>query len=234
MKKTSSLTLFILLSPVLGLCAAMTINKILDRVEKAQTGTKAFSADYEETISMRASLQSQKLTGHVLLERPSNLYLTIKEPVSQTVVSDGKTGWLYMPEQDQVVKQDLSASPYFKQFEFILGNEAKVLKENYLITKIKDESLDGMAAHVIKLAPKSKGRYYFEVKLWFAEPDWLPMKTQAYLTNGSSITMRLKNIKLNPAIKPGQFTFKPPPGTDIIDGDQLLKDMGMPVKEKGK
>jgi outer membrane lipoprotein carrier protein len=218
----------LLLFPAVGLRAGLSVDEVLANMEKGQAGLKAISAELQERLTLRGSLQSQDIRGHVILEKPNKIHVQFDKPTPQLFVCDGSVVWLYTPALNQVLRQKTAGSDLLKQFELQLGQEIKNLKEQFTITKLREETLDGKTAHVLKLVPRSarkNSRNYYEARIWVAEPSWFPVKSAGYMANGSQLTLKLSRIVVNPAIPAGQFTFKPPSGVEVIDVSQLLGSM---------
>ena len=216
----------------------MSSDEVLDKLERAQSLVKSLSAQLEETIVMKGSLQGQAMTGRLIWSQPNNIHLQFEKPTAQTIVCDGKLLWVYTPALNQVLRQDMQSSDLLKQFQFQLGQEVKQMRERFTVTLQGQERLEGAVCHILKMVPKQKKGFsrkgYYEVKLWVSEASWIPVKSMATMGVGSQLVLRLKGLKVNPAVAPGLFNFKPPSWTEVMDGMMLLApgsmDGGKPVK----
>ncbi len=198
----------------------LTTEEILGHLSK--TEAMSLSAELSETIKLRQSLQEEKIVGSIIIERPNKIFINFRKPSAQTFVSDGKVAWLYTPELNQVIRQNIDSSEVLKQFAFQLGQEVSQLQERYQISVLGEErSADGNS-YILKLVPKKKNsKTYHEVKLWVNESGWMPTQTLIYTASGSMFSIKLDRVKLNPSINAGQFNFKVPSGVEVIDGALL-------------
>jgi len=219
----TAVALLLMCRPASGLWA-LTPNEILDKLDQAQQKTKTLSGEMEENVAVRGTLQSQSLSGRLIWENPNKIFLQFDKPTPETFVCDGKTLWIYLPALNQAMRQDMNSSELLKQFQFQLGAEVRDMRERFAITPAGEETLDGSLCHILKLVPRRsvKSKSYFEVKLWISEALWLPVKSMAYTINGTVVSMRLKKLKTNPAVKEELFTFHPPAGVEVIDGFLMM------------
>jgi outer membrane lipoprotein carrier protein len=89
-----------------GLAAAAgddaTLSKILDGLENRYAGP-GFSAKFFQESMLKAMQISDTAEGKLTVKRPGKMRWEYTIPDVQTVVSDGRTMWIYRPADNQVM-----------------------------------------------------------------------------------------------------------------------------------
>lgn len=93
------------------------------------------------------------------------------------------------------------------------------LKRAHSVKLLPDEQVNGAAAYVIEATPKkpdpqgpSRFKYYFD------KDKGLLIKMVGFNPSGQeAMNMTVSDVKVNPKLDPARFTYKPEPGTNVID-----------------
>lgn len=186
------------------------------------TGVKSFTANFEQTTKVTAGASrapqkkglsaqhmNQTFTGEMKVERPGKFYWQTSSPAKQTIVTTGKTVWIYDPDLQQAVRQSLDVQVANTPALLLSGNVDQIMRA-YRVTQ-PDQSKT-----YYTLYPKNTEGAFQSLTISFgANKSPALMILQDSL--GQTTTVRFKNVKLNAAIPASVFNFSPPKGTDIID-----------------
>lgn len=102
----------------------------------------------------------------------------------------------------------------------------KLMEENFAITLMPDETVDGKSAWVFELKPKNPAQAAVMGRTlsYFDKDSGISVKSVSYDPNGKPInTSVTKDIKINSNISPDRFVFKAPPGVEVVDTTKMPK-----------
>ncbi|EPF79908.1 outer membrane lipoprotein chaperone LolA [Acinetobacter rudis] len=186
------------------------------------TGVKSFTANFEQSTKVTAGASrtpqkkglsaqhmNQTFKGEMKVERPGKFYWQTFSPAKQTIVTTGKTVWIYDPDLQQAVRQSLDAQVANTPALLLSGNVDQIMRA-YRVTQ------PDQTKTYYTLYPKNTEGAFQNLTISFGEN-----KTPALMilqdSLGQTTTVRFNNVKLNATIPASVFNFTPPKGTDIID-----------------
>jgi outer membrane lipoprotein carrier protein len=148
------------------------------------------------------------------------------EPTPQELVSDGKSLWVYLPENNQVIQSDLgmvSKSGESNPMTFLtgLGNLSRDFQVSFAVP-----DRDSSGNYVLDLRPRHTtallNRMVIVVDQKALEPAarialiFPILSTTVYDSSNNSTTIKFSNLRVNPGISPGTFRFTPPTGVEVV------------------
>jgi len=134
-----------------------------------------------------------------------------QEGENYTIVSNGKTMWIYDKNKNEVIKINMPKKrPKFDYGEFIKD----LLKDNK-VKLLGTGKVTGRECYVIEAIPRNK-TYYIEQKLWIDKEYWYPLKIEINYGEFNS-TIEYRHVKFNTGIPDSFFEFKPPAGARVIE-----------------
>lgn len=157
-------------------------------------------------ISQAQGQASQQVSGTLAIQKPDRFRWQISQPNPQLFVADGKNLWNYEEDLEQVtvspISQQISNAP-------LLLLSGEVTRLNTLFT------IQAMDAYHYQLTPKQPDSLLQSIVIGFDSQGKLQSLT---LTNnmGQITQIQFSNVKLNPDLSPGLFTFVPPAGVDVL------------------
>ncbi len=184
------------------------------------SGIKSLSADFEQTTKvsdgskpaqkkgLSAQHMNQTFKGVMKVARPGKFYWETTTPAKQTIVTTGKTVWIYDPDLQQAVRQQLDEQVANTPALLLSGNADQIM-QSYRITQ------PDAAKTYYTLYPKRDGAFQSLTISFGVNKAPSLMILQDSL--GQTTTVRFNNVKVNSAIAAATFNFTPPKGTDIID-----------------
>ncbi len=192
---------------------------LTDRLNAHYQKVDSLRADYEQVTESQALGGPQKITfrdvstGVLQFMTPNQIRLDQETPRKEILLSDGKTGWWYIPDENKAYKYMQAQSGALNAISEIFSGKGK-LTDSFKINvlrKNRDEVL-------LRLSPLAVGNDFEYLDAGFV-PDTLVLKslTIAYLTaqnTGFTFTNVQEGAKVDKAV----FRFSPPQGTQIQEG----------------
>lgn len=188
---------------------AQSADQVFKRLRAKYDGVQSVKAEFTQTLTSSYSKESSSSSGTVYLQ--GNKYRV--EAAGQTLVTDGKVTWVYLPSDKQVLINDYQKD----ETTFSLNDFLFAHRDRYNVVKSTTTRLDGQKHHVLTLKPKQKDAFYTEVVLSMRDKDNVVTRLQVQDLNGTKMFFTLKNIQLNPKLNSTVFTFQPPKNVEIVD-----------------
>lgn len=186
---------------------------LLNKVSKTYEGYKTLQADFTITIQQPQQTTGYSESGTIFMEAKSGRYHI--STGSQDLISDGKTQWTVLKEEQevQVTAVDNSSDAITPVNIFSFYNEG------YKYVSAPDERTGNTPLHVVELSPEDTGAPYFKIKLRINKSSSLIQDATIFDKGGTRFTYTIKNTKANPQIAADRFTFSQSnyPGMEIVD-----------------
>lgn len=181
--------------------------KALARVEGYLRALSSVRAQFTQDLVAADGKVVEHSEGVMSLARPGRFRWDYARPAN-LMVSDGQTLWLYDPELEQVtvrrVADTLAGTP-----AMLLSGQGTV-RDGYTVRD--GGEAEGLAWVV--LVPREASSDYSELRLGFAGSDLRRMDFTSKLRQTTRVVFR--SVERNPSLDPSLFTFKPPPGVDVV------------------
>jgi len=185
-----------------------TAQQVVDGVKARFDETGVFSARFDQTIdnSFDESGQPTVLSGTIIAGR-SGYRVEMRD---QTVVTDEKTTWVYLIEDQQVIINDyLADEGSFSPSQFIGENAEKFTAE------FAGES--DPARFVVRLSPASPESYISTATLWVRKSDYVVTRIDVVDVNGATIRFEMSDVDFHPQVDEDTFRFRIAEGIEVID-----------------
>jgi len=174
----------------------------------------SFSASFVQLTQDGLGNTLQKVTGHMLVEKPGKLRWETEGIYEQLVISDGDSLWIYDADLEQVSIKDmdnrLSETP-----ALLLGGDVSAIDDDFIITQAPSDNLI-----LFILQPKDSTQLFDSLELSFNKLHQQQPLSQMIIrdASGQVTVISFDNVINNPKFKKDVFTFDAPKGIDVIDG----------------
>lgn len=186
---------------------------------KQLSAIQSISANFEQTSTVstprprlsnqpRPQHMNQTFRGIMKVARPGQFYWQTTSPSRQTIVTAGKTVWIYDPDLQQVVKQSLDDQVANTPALLLSGNTQQIMQAYEISQPDANKTY-------YRLKPKNKEGAFEQLYLSFAGKK--PTQMILVDTMGQTTTIKFNQVSLNPRLPASTFKFVPPQGTDIIE-----------------
>jgi outer membrane lipoprotein carrier protein len=194
-------------APAKKITAEAITKKMQQRIDKVE----GLSAEFSISTYMAALNQHRESSGQLyILRKKSKLRL---EQADQTIVSDGKSVWTYIPVNQQIIVMPAEASKAGirpDEFLFFYTNQ-------YTHTLIGDEMIDGVVHYKLHLKANTVLADFPELRIWVDGREWLTRRVLYADDMGSETVVQFTHIRLNPDMPSGTFTMSAPEGVEVVD-----------------
>ena len=152
----------------------------------------------------------ERARGTVLIDRPGRFRFDYTDP-PQLIVGDGARVWIYDPELAQVTVRDVDAA--LGSTPAVLLTSGRPVAEGFRV-----EELDaGGNVDAFALEPKAEDASFTRIRLAFAGGELRRMELDDQF--GQTTLLTFHDIRRQPDLPADAFTFTPPAGVDVIDGN---------------
>jgi outer membrane lipoprotein carrier protein len=192
--------------------------------EDAKTLAAAVDAHYNRLRSLeteftevyRGSGIERTESGTLWLKKPGKMRWEYRSPREKLFVSDGRDAWFYVPE-DRLARKTAA-----KKLEDIRSPLAFLLGKSKLEKELRGLSLaPDVAASagnvVLRGVPHGLGDEVSEILVEIT-PDHRIARVVIQGVDGAATEYRFGEMKENVAVGDGRFEFKPPAGTETVEG----------------
>ena len=169
----------------------------------------SMSADFRQRVSEDGELV-EELAGKLSLRRPGRFRWVSEPPNAQVIVSDGRTLWRYDAELEQVVVSEIDERAAAASALALLSGRLDAIEARYAVRRLADA---GDRAR-FRLRPRRDRSGFESITLEFFKG--VPVAASMRGGLGQEVDVRLNRIRRNPDIPLAEFTFRPPPGVDVL------------------
>jgi outer membrane lipoprotein carrier protein len=175
------------------------------------------SLETEFTEVYRGSGMERTETGTLWLKKPGKMRWEYRSPREKLFVSDGKDAWFYVPADRQARKtQAKKLEDIRSPLAFLLG-KTKLEKELQGLSLAPDIAPLAPENVVLRGVPQALSDRVSEVLVEIT-PDHRIARIVIQEVDGAVTEYRFGEMKEDVAIADGRFDFKPPAGTETVDG----------------
>ncbi len=192
----------------------LPLDSIMDRITK-RYNNMCFSAEFIQESTLKALDIADSATGRIMVKYPGRMRWEYKKPDKQIIITDGKSLWIYRPEDNQVLT---GSAPVF----FGEGKGAGFLSNMTVLSKkfnisIKNTTPGGLIT--LKLIPVKKAFDISEIYLLLSNKTFVVTEIVTCNTYGDTTRITLKNIYFTKDMDDSEFAFTLPADADILQLD---------------
>ncbi|MBK9258267.1 MAG: outer membrane lipoprotein carrier protein LolA [Polyangiaceae bacterium] len=177
---------------------------------------KTFSAKFKQEHTQKVAGVTKKSSGVFFFERPNKMSFRYDAPSTNRIVSDGTTLKVYIGDDKQMFVQPVDKTEYPGAFAFLMG---KGLAPSFNFGFNDKAKFDG--GPVLLGKPRQPTPHYDSV-LFYVDKTLLEKKDPGVIrrillidAQGNRNRFDLEGATQPEKIDPAEFTFTPPPGTNI-------------------
>lgn len=188
---------------------------IYEGIEKRYSGA-GFSARFEQMSTLKAMEITDTAEGTIVVKRPGKMRWVYEAPEKQEIVSDGDRLWIYRPQDNQVM---VGKAPNFfgdgRGAGFL--SDLTSLREQFDIFREADTT-EGQ--YHLKLMPHRQNQDITTIHLIIDKETYHVAEVITYNIYEDETRIKLIDIFFSDDIEDQQFSFKIPPGVDVVAIDE--------------
>jgi outer membrane lipoprotein carrier protein len=197
--------------------ADIEIGRIAAQVDTHYDRLHTLQADFTETYTGPGARRSE--SGTLWLKRPGRMRWEYRQPREKLFLSDGKTAWFYVPGEKQARKISVKKLEDLRSpLAYLLGH-TKLQKEFTGLSLAPDVNPEQPGDVVLRGVPRRIGN--IDQVLLEVAPGGRFVRILVTQDDGSTTDFHLANQQENVPIPDQRFRFLPPPGVEIVEGDQF-------------
>ncbi|HYM77923.1 MAG TPA: outer membrane lipoprotein chaperone LolA [Candidatus Dormibacteraeota bacterium] len=175
------------------------------------------SLEAEFTEVYRGSGMERTESGTLWLKKPGKMRWEYRSPREKLFVSDGKDAWFYVPEDRQARKESAKKLEDVRSpLAFLLG-KTKLEKELHGLSLAPDIAPLAAGDTVLRGVPTALADRVSEIVLEVT-PENRIVRIVIQDVDGAATEYQFTAQKEDVAIGDAQFGFKPPAGTEVVEG----------------
>jgi outer membrane lipoprotein carrier protein len=176
------------------------------------------SLEAQFTELYQGSGMTRTESGTLWLKKPGKMRWEYRSPREKLFVSDGKDAWFYVPDDRQARKSPAKKLEDARSpLAFLLG-KARLEKELRGLSLAPDVAPLQTGDVVLRGVPSALADQWSEVALEITPQNQI-VRIVLQCVDGSSTEYRFTDQKENGATDNSRFTFKPPAGTEVVEGE---------------
>jgi outer membrane lipoprotein carrier protein len=194
---------------------AVDVKSLAAAVDTHYNHLRSLEAEFTEVY--RGSGMERTETGTLWLKKPGKMRWEYRSPREKLFVSNGKDAWFYVPADRQARKTAAKKLEDVRSpLAFLLG-KTKLEKELQGLSVAPDVEPLRAGNVVLRGVPQALADRVSEILLEVT-PDRQIARIVIQEVDGAATEYRFGEMKEDVAIGDGRFEFKPPVGTETVEG----------------
>lgn len=187
-----------------------TVSELVAAVEGVYSTATSVRADFTQVVRNRSMGTEDRQKGRLTLERPRKVRVELGIPVVSSIVSDGRTLWVYSAASRSVVETpELGGGGSMGA----LLDDLSHLDELFVVTVLEEKPQK--PGHTVRLVPKQAGQYKaIEVRVSKQKYVLQDLILVDQLDNQTELNFT--NVKMNQDVPDGEFVFVAPQGVQVV------------------
>ena len=204
------------MSLLAGPARAADVKAVASAVDAHYNHLRTLRAEFTEIF--RGSGMERTESGTLWLKKPGKMRWEYRSPKEKLFVSDGKDAWFYVPEDRQARKQSAKKLEDIRSpLAFLLG-KTKLAKELTGLSLAPDIAPVQAGDVMIRGVPQGFADLVSEIVLEITPQNRLS-RILMQGVDGATTEYRFTDQKEDTEVTDSGFSFRPPMGTEIVDGD---------------
>lgn len=191
----------------------LSADEIAGRVQGFYDHTKTFKAGFKQRYTMPAYNRTKDSTGSVIFQKPGKMSWRYANNGNR-VVSDGKIIKIYERENKQMYEQPMDKTPYPAVLSFLTGGGD--LRKSFKLRKLDARQMGFEGGYVLLGEPKEASPAYQKIFLYVDGGTYQVRRVILLDAQRNRNRFDFINPEVNVKTSAQEFSFVPPPGTQII------------------
>jgi outer membrane lipoprotein carrier protein len=193
----------------------LTRDELVARIQQRYERTTHLHARFRQETRLHGFDQVQMGEGEVWILKPGMMRWDYAKPERQTIIANGDTLWIYLPEDRQAIRDHVHHSLGTRTPALFLAGGARLTE---LFTAAgpptQDPSEEGLVR--LELLPKEGTLPYTHVQLGVDPSSYLVKLVRLVDALGNITTMWFADIDSEGPVDSSLFQFQVPPGVEVI------------------
>lgn len=193
--------------------AGADLSAAVARLQARYAGVESVSADFEQIYRGPGVLQRE--AGVFYMKKPGLMRWEYRKPAVKLFVADGRTSYLYTPEERQVLVSPLSDEEWRSTpLQFLLGRGR--IPESFAVSWETELEPAAGGTVLLRLVPRSPEPSYAYVVLECDQASYELRRVVIREATGHTSEFLLANLRTNVRIDSRMFRFQIPSGVEVV------------------
>jgi outer membrane lipoprotein carrier protein len=188
---------------------------VVQRVQSRYERTTRLQARFRQETRVPGFDQVQTGEGQVWILKPGMMRWDYTKPERQTIIANGETLWIYLPEDRQVIRDHINHSLGTRTPALFLAGQAR-LTDLFVVKGMAPQGPGEDGLLQLELSPKGEGLPYTRVFLGIDPSSYLVKLVRVIDAAGNMTAMWFSDIDTEAAVAPSLFQFHVPPGVEVM------------------
>lgn len=200
--------------------STLTVEEVIDRLQTSYERVEDFKAQFVQESTNRSLGRTLTASGEVAMKKPGKVRWEYRSPEPRLIVSDGRTLWIYSPEDRQVFVQGAAEVLSGISLNLLagLGN----LRRDFRIRAIAHAGTEASKIYLLELTPKKPEAALERLILEVDQETFLVEKAVFFDAYANTTTIAFQNLSINTGLPDSRFAFVPPPGVEVIEAPKPM------------
>jgi outer membrane lipoprotein carrier protein len=194
---------------------ALGPDAVVARVQSRYERTTRLQARFRQETRVPGFDQVQTGEGQVSILKPGMMRWDYTKPERQTIIANGDTLWIYLPEDRQVIRDHINHSLGTRTPALFLAGQAR-LTELFTVVGMSIQGPGEGGLLQLELTPKGETLPYTQVYLGIDPSSYLVKLVRVIDAVGNMTAMWFSDIDTEAAVAPSLFQFQDPPGVEVM------------------
>jgi outer membrane lipoprotein carrier protein len=190
-------------------------DELVARVQNRYDRTTHLRARFRQQTRLQGFDQVQTGEGQVWILKPGMMRWDYTQPERQTIIANGETLWIYLPEDRQAIREQVDQSLGTRTPALFLAGQAR-LSELFTATAVSTGGPGEGGLLQLELTPKGGALPYSQVQLGIDPSAYLVQSVRLVDALGNITSMWFSDIDTEGPVDPSLFHFQIPPGVEVI------------------
>ncbi|MFA6318312.1 MAG: outer membrane lipoprotein carrier protein LolA [Elusimicrobiota bacterium] len=196
----------------------ITVESVFERLSEFDAKMTSLALSFRQTVRLEEGGAPQSKQGTLVFLKPKRLRLEYLRPEPQTVVSDGRTFWVWRKWINQVIESsfdDWRKNDPALEGLLNFGDYASLLRRyDVAVGHAAAAGADGHRVFRLDLRPKAKDAA-FVLALTMSTRDYFPYEARLTAA-GAVVESVFADVRFNPDLSRSVFDFTPPKDADVF------------------
>jgi len=207
---------------IAGCGFAQTAEEVALKLESALRSYETFQADFEQFYYSSTITTPLHEKGKVFFKKPTLMRWEYKDPEEKVFLIKEDIFWDYNKEEELLTKYNLSDGEQNIEIISLLSGQVGLL-DNYEV-EFSPFPTKNKKAKQIKLTPKDEEYADSFLLLEIDEKTWQIQKIISFDWTGNKTEIHFSKFKKNVSFTRGTFELRVPPGTEIIENQEVRRE----------
>jgi outer membrane lipoprotein carrier protein len=198
--------LFTVLLLISSILLATQASEVMDKTIELYQNMNSFYAEFVQVYCDEEAGICQRFEGRTYYMRPNYFRMEIDDP-EQVYVGDSASLWIYFPEENRAIRQNLEQLPFQVSPDALLAD----YKSDY-DAEIVDENKE---YYEIDLTPLENASIYRKLTVRIKTKTFEIIGITVYDDAGNESKFEFSKVELNKKLSKSIFQFNPPEGVQI-------------------